>query len=157
MQVPELTEAQAAGEWERLRSLVGGLLRKTVWLSLAAGALFFVSADLLGGLLYHSADCARYLRLLSGLAPLVYTDIVTDGCLKGLGEMNRSMAYNVAEAALGLGLVWALLPRFGLGGYVFTLYACEIFNFTLSIRRLSILLGRMGMGEGRPPNLSGRR
>ena len=146
MLVPELTEAQAAGEWERLRSLVSGLLRKTVWLSLAAGALFFVSADLLGGLLYHSADCARFLRLLSAMAPFVYTDIVTDGCLKGLGEMNRSMAYNVAEAALGLLLVWALLPRFGLGGYVFVLYVCEIFNFTLSIRRLRVLLGRMGTG-----------
>ena len=136
MLVPALTEAQVAGEREKLRRTVKELLGKTVLFSLGAGAFFFVSADLLGGLLYHDAACARFIRWLAPLVPLIYTDIVTDGCLKGLGEMMRSMTYNVAEAVLGLVLVWGLLPRWALGGYVFVLYVCEIFNFTLSVRRL---------------------
>ena len=68
--------------------------------------------------------------------PFLYTDIVTDGCLKGLGQMMASMAFNIAEAALGLVLVWALLPRWALTGYLATLYLCELFNFTLSLLRL---------------------
>ena len=120
--------------------MVSALLRRTFLLSLAAGAVFFVAADLLGGVLYHDAACARFLRLLAPMVPLIYTDIVTDGCLKGLGEMMRSMAYNIAEAALGLVLVWALLPRWALGGYIFTLYVCELFNFALSLRRLGRVL-----------------
>ena len=138
--VPALTEAQVAGERDRLRSMVTVLLQRTFLLSLAAGAVFFVAADLLGGVLYHDAACARFLRLLAPMVPLIYTDIVTDGCLKGLGEMMRSMAYNIAEAALGLALVWALLPRWALGGYIFTLYVCETFNFILSLRRLGRVL-----------------
>ena len=137
--VPALTEAQVAGEHKRLRQTVEGLVEKTFLFSLAAGALFFVSADVLSGVLYHSREGAVYVRLLSPMVPLIYTDIVTDGCLKGLGQMMRSMTYNIAEAALGLVLVWALLPRWALQGYVFILYLCEIFNFSLSIHRLDVI------------------
>lgn len=136
MLVPALTASQMRGETEALRRTVERMLRAAVWFSLPVGLFFLVSADALGELVYHDPESARFIRLLAPMAPLIYTDIVTDGCLKGLGEMTRSMAYNVAEAALGLALVWALLPRWALAGYVFTLYACEIFNFTLSILRL---------------------
>lgn len=134
--VPALTEAQVAGETDKLRETVDSLLKKTFLFSLAAGAVFFVSADLLGGLIYHDAACARFIRLLAPMVPFMYTDIVTDGCLKGLGQMMRSMSYNIAEAALGLLLTAALLPKWALAGYVFVLYFCEIFNFALSLRRL---------------------
>ena len=134
--VPALTRAQAAGDPRALRRYVQRLLGNTFFLSLGVAAAFFVSADLLGGLLYHSREAARFIRLLAPMTPFIYTDIITDGCIKGLGEMMSSMAFNIAEAVLGLGLVWALLPRWALGGYIFSLYVCEVFNFALSIRRL---------------------
>ena len=139
--VPALTEAQVAGRTLRLRRAVARLLGRTLFFSAAAGALFFVSADLLGGFVYRSAEAARFIRRLAPMVPLIYTDIVTDGCLKGLGEMMRSMAYNIAEAALGLALTAALLPTWALSGYLAVLYVCEIFNFALSIRRLRAVTG----------------
>ena len=84
------------------------------------------------------------LRLLAPMVPFLYTDIVTDGCLKGLGQMMASMAFNIAEAALGLVLVWALLPRWALTGYLVTLYICEVFNFTLSLLRLRQIINGDG-------------
>lgn len=139
--VPALTEAQVTGQTAVLKRTVEDLLRKTLLFSLVAGAFFFVSADMLGGIIYHNDQAAFYIRVFAPMVPFIYTDIVTDGCLKGLGEMMRSMAYNIAEAALGLVLVWALLPTWALAGYVFVLYVCEIFNFTLSIRRLHAVTG----------------
>ena len=139
--VPALTEAQVTGQTQLLRRTVEQLLRKTLLFSLAAAAFFFVSADMLGGLIYHNAQCAMFIRVFAPMVPFIYTDIVTDGCLKGLGEMMRSMTYNIAEAALGLVLVWALLPTWALAGYVFVLYVCEIFNFALSLRRLHTVTG----------------
>ena len=138
--VPALTRLQARGETDALRKRVRALLRGTFLLSLGASAVFFLSADLLGGVLYHSREAARYIRLLSPMAALMYTDIVTDGCLKGLGEMLRSMTFNIAEAVLGLVLTWTLLPRYALAGYIAALYVCEIFNFSLSISRLHRVL-----------------
>ena len=50
----------------------------------------------------RSAAAGRWIRLLSPLVPVIYLDIVIDGCLKGLGQMMRSMRYNLSEAAIGL-------------------------------------------------------
>ena len=142
--VPALTEMQVAGEHGRVRRSVREMLGKTFLLSLGAAAAFFVFARPLGMLLYGSAEAARFLRLLAPMVPFLYTDIVTDGCLKGLGQMMASMAFNIAEAALGLVLVWALLPRWALTGYLVTLYICEVFNFTLSLLRLRQIINGDG-------------
>ena len=139
--VPALTRAQAAGKTKALRRTAERLLRYTLFLSAALAAGFYAAADVLGGLVYHSRESAVFIRILAPMVPLIYTDIITDGCLKGLGEMVRSMTYNAAEALLGLALVWTLLPRWALGGYVATLYICEIFNFTLSLHRLKEVTG----------------
>lgn len=120
------------------------MLAKTFLLSLLSAAVFFVFARPLGMLLYGSAEAGRFLRLLAPMVPFLYTDIITDGCLKGLGQMMASMAFNIAEAALGLFLVWALLPRWALAGYIVTLYVCEIFNFALSLLRLQKVIKKDG-------------
>jgi stage V sporulation protein B len=138
--VPELTALQVRRETARLRATAERLLRLTLGFSMLAGAFFYVTADALGALIYRSAESAKYIRLFAPMVPLIYTDIVTDGCLKGLGEMMRSMAYNIAEAALGLVLVRALLPRWALGGYIATMYIGELFNFALSLGRLKKVL-----------------
>ena len=73
----------------------------------------------------------------------MYTDMTVDGCLKGLGEQLWSMGVNIAEALLGLLLVWQLLPRYALAGWIAILYITEGFNFILSAFRLdAILTGR---------------
>ena len=92
--VPALTEAQVTGQTLRLRRTVARLLGRTLFFSAAAGAAFFAAADVLGGWVFRSAASAPYIRLLAPMTPLIYTDIVTDGCLKGLGEMMRSMGFH---------------------------------------------------------------
>lgn len=138
--VPDLTARQMAGNLAALRRRVWRMLGLSLGFSLFFSVFFFVSADWLGWLVYKDRGCALYIRLLAPLLPFLYTDIVTDGCLKGLGQMMSSMAYNIAEAALGLLLVELLVPRWGLAGYMAVLYVCEIFNFTLSLHRLWIVL-----------------
>ena len=66
----------------------------------------------------------------------MFSDIVVDGCLKGLGEHVWSMGVNILESAVSVVLVYTLLPRFGLGAFIFILYFDEVFNFLLSISRL---------------------
>ena len=120
---------------------MGRLLRNTLIYSLAVALLLFFAADALGSLIYGSAEVGRYLRILAPLVPVMYMDIVTDGCLKGLGQMLRSMVYNVSEALLSVVFVVFLLPRWGLGGFLFLIYFCELWNFSLSFTRLMKLTG----------------
>ena len=92
-------------------------------------------------LVYRTPGVGRYLRVFSLLAPVMYLDIVADGCLKGLGQMMRSMAFNISEAALGVLLVVTVLPRRGLEGYILVIFCCEAYNFALSIARLRRVSG----------------
>ena len=96
----------------------------------------FIMAEELGVAVYKSIEAGRYIRIFAFLVPIMYMDIVTDGCLKGLGQMLPSMIFNVCEAALGVVLVIILIPRYALGGYIFVLFFCECFNFCMSMSRL---------------------
>lgn len=135
--VPELTAAQVAGKTEDIARSVSSLLRKSLALSCFIALMLWLLAGFLGDTIYHSADAGHYLRIFAPLVPVMYTDMVTDGCLKGLGQHLASMSFNILEALCGVVLVWFLLPKFGLNGYIGVLYFEEIFNFVLSIHRLS--------------------
>lgn len=139
--IPQLTSAQVSGDTRFIRRTVSALMRSSLVFSLSVSAFAFLSADALGFYIYGSTGVGRYIRIFSLLIPFIYTDIVTDGCLKGLGQMMRSMCYNIAEALIGVFLVITVLPRKALDGYIFVLFACEIFNFTLSLMRLKKVAG----------------
>ena len=66
----------------------------------------------------------------------MYLDTATDAMMKGLGEQMHSMKINVADAALSVILVLVLIPKFGILGYVITIYASELFNTVCSITHL---------------------
>ncbi len=138
--VPELTGYQVRGDRARLRRTTELLLRASLAFSLAVAAFLFFTADALGGLIYKTAEVGPYIRLLSLIVPVMYMDIVTDGCLKGLGQMMWSMGFNIAEAMIGVALVLTVLPRWALNGWLAVLFFCEIFNFALSYGRLKKVL-----------------
>lgn len=139
--VPDLTAAQVNRDFGYIRRTVSALIKTALVFSLVSSGFIFIAADTLGELIYHSGEIGGYIRIFALIAPIMYLDIVTDGCLKGLGQMMRSMCYNIAEALLGVALVITVLPRWALNGYIFVLFVCEIFNFTLSMSRLKKISG----------------
>lgn len=134
--VPELTAFQVSGKDREIRKTVSVLLRKSLMFSLFIGLLLFLSSDLLGKGIYKSAEAAKYIKIFSLLVPIIYMDMVTDGCLKGLGQHVWSMGINILDALTGVVLVLVLLPRFALSGYICILFFEEILNFSLSLIRL---------------------
>lgn len=134
--IPEIAERNARGELARLRSILRQVLHLTLLFSFFAAAALTVWGGALGQRLYRSAEAGRYIRLLAPLTPLMYLDTAVDGMLKGLGLQTASMRINILDAALSLLLVWQLIPRRGVGGYLIILYFSETLNFLLSYRRL---------------------
>jgi stage V sporulation protein B len=135
--VPELTRAQVRGDVERISSLARYTLRFAMMFSLCAAAVLFRFSGELGQALYGSAEAGGLIRALAPLVPIMYMDSVTDGMLRGLGQQMHSMRYNVFDSLVSLALVYFLLPRYAIGGYIFIIYFTELFNFALSIRRLA--------------------
>ena len=134
--IPELTEAQMREEFGEISKRVTALIKKSLGYSITVALIIFVFADKLGLIIYSSADAGHFLRLLAPLIPVMYTDMVVDGCLKGLGQQLWSMGINILDALLGVLLVWFLLPKAALTAYIGIIYFNECLNFVLSISRL---------------------
>ena len=66
----------------------------------------------------------------------MYVDSSVDGILKGMGEQVYSMTVNIIDALVSVILVWLLLPRMGLDGFILTIYVTETLNTTLSLCRM---------------------
>lgn len=135
--VPELTAAQVSGKKEQISKNISTLLRKSLSFSLFIGVMLFILSETLGKAIYKSEDAGFYIRVFSFLVPIMYMDMVTDGCLKGLGQHLWSMSFNILDALCGVILVYVLLPKFALNGYIGIIFFEEIFNFSLSMWRLS--------------------
>ena len=134
--VPELTEAQVQNDKAGIRKAVKELLRLSFLFSAAVAGFMFLFSRQLGIAVYKSSEAGYYIRMLAPLIPFMYTDMTVDGCLKGLGQQVWSMGINIADALLGLALVWWLLPRYALAAYIAIIYFTELFNFVLSVLRL---------------------
>ena len=134
--IPELTEAQVRGNNNDISKTVSSLIKKGLGYSSAVALVLFIFADKLGVRIYSSPEAGDYLRLLAPLIPIMYTDMVADGCLKGLGQQLWCMGINLLDALLGVMLVWQVLPVFALKGYICIIYFNECLNFALSIMRL---------------------
>lgn len=135
--IPEMAQRRACGQTSQIDSIIRRVLRMTLLFSVGTAGIFYTFAEGFSRVIYGTSDCAFYMRVLSVLVPVMYCDMTVDGMLKGLDEQRACMRYNIWDSGLCVALVWALLPRFGLRGYVFILFFSEIFNFYFSLRRLS--------------------
>ena len=134
--VPKLTEQQVRREGQDIRATSERVLRYGFSFAILCAVLFFALGEPLGRILYKSDSAGRYIRLFAFIVPVMYLDMLTDGCLKGLGEMMFCMYVNIADTGLSALMVWLLLPRWGLAAYIVTICFTEIFNFFLSLWRL---------------------
>lgn len=134
--IPELAGRRAQEQHAQIASIIRRVLRMTLLFSIGTAGIFYAFSDGFSRVIYGTADCAFYMRVLSVLVPVMYCDMTVDGMLKGLDEQRACMRYNIWDSGLCVALVWTLLPRFGLRGYVFILFFSELFNFYFSVRRL---------------------
>lgn len=139
--VPKLARCRARRETERTQAMVRACLRAGVLFSCAVTGLVYVLAEPLGLALYHSVDAGRYLRLFAPLIPMLYLDCIVDGMHKGLGQQLYCVRVNTLTNLLDVLLLFALLPRYGIGGYLFTYTLTHGVNFFLSLRRLLTITG----------------
>ena len=134
--VPELARLGEIGDRAAINASVKRNLKRTIVFSSVCAVIFGIFAPSISKAVYKTAEAAEYIRILSPLIPVMYTDMITDGMLKGLDQQFYSMKYNIIDSALCVILVIALLPKYAVKGYILILYASELINFYLSLGRL---------------------
>ncbi len=134
--VPELSDAHALGHKRQVTRLTEQAMHVT-WLgSMLIGCLFTVLGRPLGDLLYGDDTVGLLLQILGPLTPVMYLDSVATGMLKGINEQVHSLWYSVADSAVRITLIWLLLPRFGITGFLFVMLVSNLLTCILSTHRL---------------------
>lgn len=146
--IPELSDAHALGQRRQVTRLVERTLHVTLLGSILVGGLFAVLGQQLGDLLYHDSLVGMLLRVLGPLTPVMYLDSVVSGMLKGLGQQVHSLWFSVADSAVRMTLIYLLLPRFGLTGFLYVMLVSNLLTATLSTSRL-LTVSRTSMQWGR--------
>lgn len=139
--VPELSRCRARGRSLRIVDLTDKCLRLTALFAAATAGFFFLNADALGLGLYGSRYAGYYLRCFSPAVLMLYLDAITDGMLKGLAQQVPCVRYNTVTSLLDVILLFLLLPRCGIGGYLFSFALTHAINLYLSLRRLLLVSG----------------
>lgn len=138
--IPEITEFDAAKNKKEVAYITSRAFFVTEFFAILAAGMFSVFACDLCEVIYGSRDAAEYLRALAPLMPVMFLDTVTDSILKGLGKQFYTMCVNIADAAISVVLVWLLVPRVGIYGYIAVLYISECVNTVFSIGKLLTLV-----------------
>ena len=137
--VPELAEAEVHDRRRHIHYMISRVWSLSLLFSFGVAGVLICFSSEIGAALYPGSDAGYYIRILAPLVPIMYLDTATDAMMKGLGEQLHSMKINIADAALSLILVLILIPRFGIFGYVITIYASELFNTVCSITHLLMI------------------
>lgn len=134
--VPEISESDAAGDKERIDRITSRVLKTALIYSIGVAAIMICLSAPLGNILFPESQSGKYIAIIAPLIPIMYLDTSVDSILKGLGYQFYSMIINIADALASVFLVWLILPRMGINGYIITVYFTEIVNATLSITKL---------------------
>ena len=134
---PEIAGRYAQGKHGQIAYMIRRVMRMTLFFAFGTAGLLFAFADGLSQSVYRTDDCTFFIRILAPLIPVMYCDMTVDGLLKGLDQQSACMRYNIFDSALCVVLVYLLLPRMAIRGYILILFLSEIINFYLSLRRLT--------------------
>lgn len=137
--VPELAEAEVHDRRRHIHYMISRVWSLSLLFSFGVAGVLICFSEEIGTALYPNSNAGYYIRILAPLIPIMYLDTATDAMMKGLGEQLFSMKINIADAAISLLLVFLLIPRFGIWGYVITIYVSELFNTVCSITHLLMI------------------
>lgn len=134
--VPELAELKVQNNKKEIKYVAGRVCRLALLFAICASGIMIRFSDELGMQIYGSAEAGKYIRLVAHIVPIMYLDTTVDNMLKGLGEHMYTMAINITDTICSLIMVWILIPKMGILGYVLLIMVSEFFNSSASIYKL---------------------
>ena len=134
--IPEYSSFYAKNDTNQINRISYKLLKITFIFSICVFGIFFTFPDELCSLMYKDTNVVYYLKLLSPLIILMYIDTIVDGMLKGLNEQVAVMKCNILDLFISTILLYILLPKMRIMGYIVVLYISEILNVVISIMQL---------------------
>ena len=87
-------------------------------------------------MIYKDISIGYYIKIFAPLIPFMYIDIIIDSILKGLDAQVSVLYINILDLLLSISFIFFFVPKFGIIGFIVSIFASEILNFTLSLKKL---------------------
>lgn len=139
--IPEISAANALHRTATIHRAIERTLHITLLSSVLIGTVFFAFSGEIGVLLYNSEEVGRYLAVLAPLTPIMYTESIVDGILKGLNQQVSSLKYSTLDSAVRIVLIVALVPFFGMNGFLLIMVISNVLTSFLNTHRLLKVTG----------------
>ena len=134
--VPELAELKIQDNKTEIKYVASRVCHIALIFAVGVSGVMIYFSNELGQEIYGSEDAGRYIRLVAHIVPIMYLDTTVDNMLKGLGEHIYTMPINITDTLCSLVMVWILIPKMGIYGYITLIIVSEIFNSGASIWKL---------------------
>lgn len=134
--VPELAELKIKNNAKEIKYVASRVCHLALLFAMGVAGIMIYFSNEFGLEIYGSAEAGKYIRLVAHIIPIMYLDTTVDNMLKGLGEHLYTMAINITDTLCSLVMVWILIPKMGIYGYITLIIVSEIFNSSASIYKL---------------------
>ena len=136
--IPEYSRLNALKNSNKIKIVTKKILKQTIIFSIGFFGIFFTFADSISMAIYNRIEIAKYIKIISPLVLIMYTDNIVDGMLKGLNKQVAVMTCNIIDLFVSTILMYILPPIYGIYGYIVTLFVSELLNGIISIAQLLI-------------------
>ncbi len=116
--LPEISNAQAQKQTQRIKSLMVKTVEFSLILGFACTLLFLFAGNFAGIHLFHNHLAGVYIRTLSWICPFLFLGSTLGSILQGLGKPKTVLAINLTASILRIGFVVFAIPSFGMRGYL---------------------------------------
>ena len=134
--VPEIARSNVLGRKERVVTTTNRVLQLTFILSILVVGIFFTYSNELGFAIYKSDAIGPMLRTLAIIVPFIYTEVVCDGILKGLGKQMSCLKFSMLDSVCRISLIYFLLPIKGMTAFMGIMIISCILTSTLNFNTL---------------------
>lgn len=118
MLLPEISNAQAKRQTDRIKSLIVKTVEFSLILGFACTLLFLFSGNFAGVYLFHNHLAGVYIQILAWICPFLFLGSTLNSVLQGLGKPKTVLAINLTASMIRIGFVVFAIPAFGMRGYL---------------------------------------
>ena len=134
--VPEFSAFNAQNRKQAIHKTTYTILKISFITSFIISLILFIFADQISYWIYKDISISHYIQKLSPICIFILIDCVIDNILKGLDAQNDVMIINIIDLIFNIIIIYTLVPKLGITGYIISMYFSEIFNLILSLQKL---------------------
>ena len=134
--IPEFSRYYVKKDYLKIKKYSHKVLIGTFLFAIFFSISFLVLGNALAKIIYKDVSIGFYIKIFALLLPFMYVDIIIDSVLKGLDAQVSVLYINILDLLVSISFIFFFVPKFGIVGFIASIFASEILNFALSFRKL---------------------